>query len=296
MKRWAGGAVFLFLITHVLYVTGPGEVIRALSHIPLQALVGVIILVAGNFAAVSFRLQRLIAHFGCQGTFLDALRATVSGFLAGFYLSNIGGTIIGRHIVLRTLSVSAATNTTIRYYELLILVAVSGGLCVAGGVAFYEWTYLAVVANALPLAEIFIVIPAAFVLGFLWFGSPTERLAFSRTATLHSAWRITEICGITLVAQLLNLAAYTVALHYVGAQADVLMLFGAAAMVSFISMVLPSPNGWGVREAAALYIFGVLDIEPVDAVAISITIGLCYTGVVFLGGATLLRNVQTKRT
>src|SRR5690606_5505092 len=75
-------------------------------------------------------------------------------------------------------------------------------------------------------------------------------------------------------------------------EAGFIELCSAAAIVSFAASLPITVNGWGLREVASIYVFGQLGMQPGEAAAVSLLVGICSTTVVFLFAPTALRGQE----
>jgi len=132
-------------------------------------------------------------------------------------------------------------------------------------------------------------------LSVLVFGTRFERSVIVAVMTGRTVLRVIEILGISLVGQGLNILIFYIALRSLGVDADTIMLLGAAAIVGFAASHPISLNGWGVREFAALHVFGILGVPPAESVAIAAMVGLSSALVVVLGTALFIKQVPKLR-
>jgi|TARA_R110000744_G_scaffold41610_7_gene94460 O-antigen ligase len=80
------------------------------------------------------------------------------------------------------------------------------------------------------------------------------------------------ICS--LVSQVLALISFSLILRASGADTDFTILLAGAAVVCFAAALPIGLNGWGVRELAALFVFGISGVSPGISVLAAITFGL----------------------
>jgi hypothetical protein len=69
-------------------------------------------------------------------------------------------------------------------------------------------------------------------------------------------------------------------------------MFAAAAVISIAASIPVTVNGWGIRELMAVYVLGKLGVAAVDAVAVSVLIGLCSTIVIVAVSPLALRKTS----
>jgi uncharacterized membrane protein YbhN (UPF0104 family) len=98
------------------------------------------------------------------------------------------------------------------------------------------------------------------------------------------------IAGLTLGGQLLMLTCFVVGILAVSKGLPVASLFAASAIISLAASMPITVGGWGVREVAAVYVLGNLDISAADALAMSVMVGLCSTLVILASAPFCLRK------
>lgn len=151
----------------------------------------------------------------------------------------------------------------------------------------------------LPWAQIGVRIGVgAAVVGIVWLFVRRARLSGADgkgdgvrgdvdTALLHS-----EALPVQLVSALLvvgsYLAVFLIAGRAVGVDTPLLRILPLVAPV-LMTMLLPvSVAGWGVREAAAASLWGLVGLSPADGAAISVAYGLIVLASALPGGLTLM--------
>lgn len=242
----------------------------------------------GNVIIVSFRLHRLLAHFLCSTGFLRSFQASVAGLVGSLFVFQIVGVVVGRQAVLRRNGITPSLVALATGYERIVMALVAGSLCTVGAIILFGGDHVATVLGRISLVEIVLAIALAIGIKLSISRSRFERGLIASIRDRDSLAKLGEIAGISLSGQLLMLVPYVLGLRAMGADGDDLTLFAAAAVVSFAASVPISVNGWGVREVAALQVFGMVGLEPTEAVALSIIIGLCSTLAVALSTPVLL--------
>ena len=239
--------------------------------------------IALNLGIVSWRLHRILEHFGSGLPFVTSLKANASGLIASLFVVNLVGSVVGRHAVLARSGMSATLVGAISGYERATLALVGGGLFGLGALGLSYAVGWTSGASDIPVA---IMVPAAVLATFaaaLYSRSQFERLIVSKILSVRSLISFLEIALITLVGQLLTIATYAVVVIGLGHDINIWLLLGSAAVVSFAASVPISINGWGVREVASISVFGALGVPGPDALAASIIVGVCSTiGVLML--------------
>ena len=253
-----------------------------------------ILCLAANLLAVSFRLSRLAACFDVVCRFALALRANISGVVAGFFMFQMLGAIVGRHHVLRRAGLPATVTTSVTYYEKVGVFLVAGALCLAGGLVLDGGVIVSRALDAVPVVEMLITL-ATVVAGYLWFARTGGERAILRVLTsMRFARGGLEFVLISTMALGLNYLAFLFAFWAVGAAASPVVLLAAAAIVSFVAGLPISAQGWGVREFAAIKVLGTVGVAAEAALLGSVIVGLGAALVVLAG--SLLFPVLVKHS
>lgn len=274
------GGISVLLLMVAFSISGTENVLQRMVSISPQALAGILVLLIANLFQVTFRLWRVLAHFGFSLPWNVAFRASISGHTAGLFVMSLFGQVLGRQAVLRRYGVRPVVIASLSAYERALLAVISGAMCVLGAVVLPGPSVVADFLGRMPLAEIVIVTVGASVLG-LWLGrSRFEMRLVARIRSWSAVSCFFESAGITLISQFLTLGSFVVGIQAVQPGIDITLLFAAAAVISFVASIPVTVNGWGIREVMAVYVLGRLGISPTDAVAVSVLIGLCSTAVI----------------
>ncbi len=254
----------------------------AIKGIGVYTLIFSLALILLNLGVVAFRLQRILLHFGSKIPFLVAFHASLSGLIASLFLINIVGSVLGRQVVLRTMGISAALSTFVSGYERLVLAVIGGMLALSGGSLLAGGHLLDSLFKGLP------IVPMAIALALIGLGvlltarSSFELDIMQRLRNPRRLYEVSEIFAISAFSQLINIYVYSVILSSMGFDLPFWKVMAASAMVSFAASLPISVNGWGVREIASIYAFGILGVDAPSATALSIAVGLLNTLVVVI--------------
>lgn len=280
------------LLIVIFSMTGVETVLQRLAGFSPQVLAVLLVLLTANLFMVSCRLWRVLDHYGFPLSWNVALRASVSGHLAGLFVMSLFGQVLGRQAVLRMYGVQSVVVASLTAYERVLLALISGFMCVLGVVFLLGQSVTSAFLGRMPLAEFAIVIVGGVALS-LWLGRSRFEL---RLATRIRSWSafscLVESASLTLIGQLLVLGAFVVGIQAIHPGIGIMSLFAAAAAISFAASIPITVNGWGVRELTAVYVLGWLGISAVDAVAVSVLIGLCSTVVIIAVSPFFLRKVS----
>ena len=254
----------------------------------------IISLLCINIIIVTFRLDRLLSHFGYPIDFIETLKASVNGFFSSLFIFSFVGSILGRQFFLHRKKVPLSACTLISTYERIIIFAVSSVLFALGAVSLLDSSVIFNTLNKFPLWQIFCALTLIIITVSFFTRSPFEAALWRKIRTLKNIVRIGEISLLSVIAQTLVLFAYLIAVLQVAPDASFLKVLAASAVVSFAASLPISINGWGVREIAASIAFQKVGLTGTEAIAISAFIGISSTAVILIFSAFLLRRVQDK--
>lgn len=273
-----------------------GEIFETLRGFSIVTVMSLVVLLGANVALVSFRLWRLLAHFGTKVDYLTSLRANIAGLVSGLVMIALAGAIIGRRLVLRRAGVGLSAVGLISTYERVVVAAVGATLCAVGGVILFGGRAVEGVFVQLPIWQISLALALSIALAALVSTSRYEWELVRGLVGRRGLARVSEIAGVTALGQALSLCGYAVALYAIGVDAGLATVLGAAAIVSFAASIPISVNGWGVREVAAVYAFGHIGVDSPEAVAVSVLFGICSTLVVLMAAPVLRGSVAKNRS
>jgi len=282
--------VSVALIAFALWLSGIEDVLRRLARFPSWALASMLALLLANLILVSFRFWRVLVHFGIAVPWGIALRASITGNVAGLFVISLFGQILGRQSVLHSFGVQSVVNASLAAYERMLLAFVSGVLGTLGGFYLLGQSAVAGFFEQIALAEIVIAACGGWALSS-WLGrSRFEKKLSGRVLSRVNLARVMLIVGLTLAGQLLMLGCFVVGILAVSQGLSIASLFAASAIISLAASMPITVGGWGVREVAAVYVLGILDIPAADALAMSIMVGLCSTLVILASAPFCLRK------
>jgi len=265
--------------------------------LPWPWLFGIMLLLVGNLLCVSWRLDRLLWHFGAPQGFKIAFRANVSGLASSLFVISILGSILGRQLVLQRQGISPALITILTGYERVVLLLIGGSLAVIGSIFIFGssiWEDFGY--TTIPPWQVALAIMLAVALTLVLAKKGEEIRLISKVASPHNIARVGTISGITLCAQAFAISTYVLAFLALGVDAPIPQLLAGAAAVSFAASLPISINGWGVRELAAIAVFGQLGASPDVAVSASVLVGLCSTGAILVATPyALFDNTRGRR-
>jgi len=290
VRRLVTLGVSLALIAAALFLAGPKEAMASLREFSATTIAVVVVLFAANLWLVSYRLYQVLEHFDLKVPFYRAWQASLAGQLAGQVFISLFGQVVGRHMVLRRNGISPVLIASLTGYERAIQLIVSALICIAGSAFFMDGMFATRFAVNASLPEITFAVLTAFFVGMYVWRSKFENHLLARISSGKSLKRSLGIAAISLAAQLLVLSTFIVSAWFYLPDATFVELCSAAAIVSFAASLPITVNGWGLREIAAIYIFGQLGMSAADATAVSLLVGISSTVVVFVLAPTAMKR------
>jgi uncharacterized membrane protein YbhN (UPF0104 family) len=299
IARWLLMSLVSCLLFLVAFrVAGVKEGLSAMGKFPAWIVIGILSLFALNLLVVSFRLGRILSHFGMTLPPGVVFRASVAGYVSGMLFISLIGQVFGRHMILRRYGVSSTMNSTLMAYERAVLLFVSGGMALAGCMIWVNDIDVVNILTSYSLFEIALVAVLSFVLSLWLWRSNFESRLIARSLSRKTIMSVLETTMITLLAQFLVLLTFSVEIIVLYPGANILSLLAASAIISFAASMPITINGWGLREVAAVYVLGKIGIPAPDALAISILVGLCSTAVILAAAPLCIKkqnNANLKR-
>lgn len=243
-----------------------------------------------NLLVVSFRLSRVHAQAGLHLPPRVVLNASVSGHLAGLFMMSLFGQVLGRHLVLRRFGVPSVLVATLTAYERMVVFVVSAAI---GFLGFWYLLHGRLALSAItsfPIGVAVFTVVAALLLSVWWAKSPFEYTLFKTFFSFGQIRKFVEIAAVSVSGQALVLFATVLGVSVLQPETPLWELVAAAAATSFVAALPISVNGWGIREVAAVYTFGLLGVPSDEALAVSVLVGLCSTIVILLSAPFVIRK------
>ena len=284
--------VSMLLLLLAFWPSGFEDILLRVIRFPPWAAVGMVALLSANLLVVSLRFSRVLSHFGISLPWGIALRASIAGAVAGLFVIPLFGQAMGRQSVLHGFGMQPIVSASLAAYERTLLALLSGVLGTLGGFYLFGQSAVASFFEQIRLVEILIAACGGGALS-LWLGrSRFEARLSRRVLSRINFTRVLLIAGLTLVGQFLMLGCFVVAILAVSQGIPLTSLLAASAMISLAASLPITVGGWGVREIASVYVLGTLGVSAVDAVTMSVMVGLC-SMLVTLGAAPFcLRKIS----
>lgn len=284
-RRLLAILISVLLLALVIWMSGAANVIQGLSRFSPSAVSGILLLLLANLFLVSFRLWRILGHYGIPLPWRIASRASVSGHVAGLFVMSLFGQVLGRQAVLRHHGVRPVVIASLAAYERVVLTFISAMMCLLGAGFLLGQSAIGEFLGQLSLVEVVLASVGGIALSLMFGYSRFEVRLAQRIRSWSVFGYLLEISGITLLSQLLMLLSFVIGILAFQPDMALIPAIAAAAVISFAASMPITVNGWGVREVAAVYVLGKLGMSGADAVAISVMVGICATVVVLVPAA-----------
>jgi uncharacterized membrane protein YbhN (UPF0104 family) len=292
IRRLSVVFVSILLIALVFWSSGVENVLRGLAGFPPWAVVSMLALLSANLFLVSFRFWRVLAHFGIALPWRIALRANITGNVAGLIVIPLFGQIMGRQSVLYSFGVQPVVNASLAAYERTLLALLSGVIGTLGGIYLLGQSVVAGFFEQIAFVEIVIAAGGGWALSQSLGCSRFEKKLSGRVLSRSNLARAMLMAGLTLAGQLLMLGCFMVGILAISQGIPIASMLAASAIISLAASMPITVGGWGVREVAAVYVLGNLGISAADALAMSVMVGLCSTLVVLASAPFYLRKLS----
>jgi hypothetical protein len=239
----------------ILWMCHPVDVLFKGRQLPWQVFFVFSSLLFLNLLVVSVRFWRAAVHLGVGLPLGVSLRSSMAGHIGGLFFIPLFGQLAGRQKVLGR-SLSPTANASIAAYERLTLAVTSGALALMGALYLLEGQTLQLFMGSIPFGQIFCVTLMGYGLSLAVGRGDFEKKLWGLFFHQRTLWRVLEMVFLTVAGQGLVLACFVYGFHTVAPHISLDKLIAASAVVSFAASLPISVGGWGVREVAAVYMFG----------------------------------------
>lgn len=252
-----------------------------------------------NFLIVSSRLKLAYQQFGYNINYITAVKTVFMGQAGG--MIPVIGTMLGQGIYINSLSnISPSVSSVIVLYERIIMTITGLTLSLLIiGIFFKE--QLSNFWNTQEFLFFLLLIKGLSLL--IVFSSRSTRKLLAEYQSICSRRNFHYFIGLSILScmsWLCSSAMFTFALKSLGSNLDIKTLFSGSLVVSFIASLPLSVNGWGLREFAAVNVFGYIGIVKEKALIAAMSVGalsfvaLIVLGIVFTFGFKKQRLVNLK--
>lgn len=279
MVSWlVGGGLF----AAALIAASPSGLLANLQRVSLEILLALVLLASINILVVAFRFWRMLDHCGIFLHWRTVLRACLAGNLASVAFVPLLAQVAGRQSVLNKHGLSAVTTASVSAYERILLAVISASAAIVATSFLIGLSAVGDFANQLALTQVAVVLFVAALIGYALGQSPIELELINSLTRKKSVMALLETSVITVFGQGLMIVAFAAAFNWAAPELSWTQLIACGAVVSFAASIPLSVGGWGIREAASVFVLGALGVNAADAMAASVLVGACSTLAVFL--------------
>jgi len=244
-----------------------------------------------NLFLVAFRQFLIYKQFRCPLSYRQVLSASLSGHLCGLFFLPLLSNILGQGFQLKKMLIPASITATTSIYERFLMAGVGVFLAVLS--FFYLNPVFFTSFSSLSISFIHLCVPLGLVGIIILFHSffAKENLVRPMLSSRNILYGIaTVFC--TLFSWILMSSAFSILILNLMPELPITMVLASSLVVSFLASLPISPNGWGIRELAAIKFFPALGLSVADSLGISVSIGLIGLATILLVGGTLLALLQ----
>ena len=244
-----------------------------------------------NLFLVAFRQFLIYKQFHCLLPYHQVLRASLSGQVCGLFFLPLLSNILGQGFQLKKTAIPPGLTAVTSIYERFLMAGI-GILLALMSLIYLNPSFLNNLSS-LSIPAIHLFIPF-FLIGTIVF----IRVFFAKKSLLTPIFSLRNILYFTytilctLTSWGLMSLAFSILILSVNPEASVSMALSASLIVSFLASLPISPNGWGIRELAAVKLFPLVGLTTADALGVSVSIGLIALATVLLVGSATLVIIQ----
>lgn len=273
MRHLFAGAVSILVLFFAFWELDAQYILARLLEFSVATLVLVIVLIAANFLVVTFRMVCITRAMGHHLHFATGVLANIYGLFVGLFVLSFVGSTIGRNYVLVRSGLDMASTSLVVGYERLLMAAVSASLAIICALLIFDTAWLYDFLGQYSLAVMLPALICTAILNIISQNSKNEGGA--NFFSLHGvAWRsFFGVTCVTTLAIIFNSFTFVFLLMDLVPSVHFWLAVAASLVVAFAASLPFTINGWGVRELSAIYAFGAIGVDRVDALAVSITVG-----------------------
>jgi O-antigen ligase len=235
----------------------------------------------GILLAVTTRLRSVAAMLRTELGFVAALTATSSGQFYSLFSNQILGNMFGRYRIFSQHDSSSLKLASLTALEKLMTAGVAFGFAVLGGFYLADRGEGSNITTAhIDLVGISFSLAAMItIFAVIRRSHPLSDREVEKAAGIFNNWpRKLAGAGLsTLVSYALTAAAYSYLCRLLHPELGLLPILAATSLVIFLAALPLSVSGWGVREFAAIYAYGLIGIDLNDALTVSVLVGVTST-------------------
>ncbi len=245
------------------------------SGISLFLVTGIFIL---NFYIVAARLFLYYRQFNINISYDESKNALIAGQISG--VVPVFGSVLGQSLSLKKSSdVSSTASTFIYFYERIIMAASGAITSLLIAYSVIEKNFFTVDKGSFGIIEyMLILLITLFAVWFKGLGIQ-EKDAFKKHCSIRNityalSGTLLSLCSWLLSALCFLICVYFSCKSYLAEPIPYFHIFLMSIIVSFLSSLPLSVNGWGIREFSAITVFGLLTIPKEIALSSSLSVGV----------------------
>ena len=281
----------------LFYPQGWGD----LSLITEEHLILLLLMLCGificNFFVVSVRFLILYRQLGYNLTYTQAYEACLAGQIANLFFLPFVGSMLGQRTKLLSYKIPNSIIAFAVIYERIFVSAVGAGLSLLCLFIYFKSSLLSefkVPPFLLESAFSFTLITSLF----MWKGlHEKEWVAIKSWINLKSIKYTFFLFLVTTVGWIIAASAFGFGIAFLTDMTQIPAFIAGGIVTSFIASLPVSINGWGIREIATITVFGTLGVLKLDALCVSVCIGIASILAIFvILGIDKLRQRFFKKT
>jgi uncharacterized membrane protein YbhN (UPF0104 family) len=228
----------------------------------------------------SLRLKLIAADMGYSLSFRDAIAALSAGQVAGSIFFQLAGQLIGRAALLSRRDMAPDATVFLTAYERILALFVALALAGSGALYLFGRLTLDLTQGGGALLKLAMGLALAISVGAAVSWWPIAKPFVMRANTLPTLISAARNLVISLVIQLLTIAAYVVAALMFAPDSPFLDIVAASAIVMLAASLPISFGGWGVREISAMVALGFVGLASTAAFMVGLLIGVTSLAIV----------------
>ncbi len=284
----------ILLCLLAFYTSGVGNVIDHIKSINIPLIILLLLFLTVNLFVVSYRFWLILSDFGINIPWVIAAKANIAGHVASLFTISLFGQILGRQLLLKKFGVPASIIASLLAYERMVMAAVALLLCVMGAIYLLGINAVTNFISQTSIFEIFFIVIISTIFSFCIGKSKFERKLFSKLFKTNNIINVLKVTLISFLGQFIILLVYVLVINQMHQGINFYVLFCSAAIISFSAALPISINGWGVREVTSIYVLGISGVDPANAVAASIIVGICSTIAIAIAYPFALKREEIK--
>ncbi len=224
-----------------------------------------------NFLLVSFRLLLAYKQLGYALSYPIALQATFFGQIGG--VVPVFGTLFGQGLHLyKKLAIPSSISTSVMLYERILVATTGLLLSTTGAFLLFREKIMLIFAEASVLkllVSLGVTLVAVLCIGL----TPSDQDKMKRLFSIRNLYYTGYLLVVAIGGWLLSALSFAMLFSILKIDISFGLALSASVIVCFIASLPISANGWGVREFAAMSIFGLCAVPKEAAIFSAVCIG-----------------------